>query len=913
MKRETSGVKHQTSTRSWALSGVVLALLGLAFALRLWHLGGPSLWYDEAYVWWVAAELPLARLLALSVREVIPPLHSLLLRGWIPLAGASEFALRLPSALLGVVAVAAGGRLVGRLTGQRGGQLAALALLAVATPLLWAAREVRMYGPLLAWTLLSGVALVETLRPVAGRPRPVWPWLWAVATLAALYTLVLTGFWLMGQGVFALLVLARREGSARRRWLCALFPPALTVGALYVPWLVAAVRAVGSNAGYWRGYLPPAAFLTVAFQGITLAGFLPPALAQGAAGLILLAAALALLYTWRRPWAGLYALCYAVPLAPMALLFREIPKWGTRHASLFAPAPFLALAAGWGALGWLRPTYRRGGYFLLGLATALTLGFTLTADAYLLADPAFAHDDWRGVARYVQAHRRPGDVVIVETGSVFPAWLYYAGGEGLLPLPPDELLDVQHVLTYTTTAAQLNAGLRDAAGVWLVTWLEDVTDPTGLVPLLLGDLGHEEPLPAFHGVGLRRFVLERPAAFPSEPPLTARPEAELLPGLRLWGHDLPLTPQPADRPVDLRTWWTVDDPAAHEARFYSGLVELYDGAGYRWGDANGVPGGDYRPERWMPGVPVLGRFLLQPPAGTPPGHYTATLRLEGSAPFVLGTVVLTRPLTVPPLPAGLQPPQLLGTVAALALAGVGVDQPVVEPCGELAGHLFWETLAPPAEDYRVAVSVGTTAVTLPLALEFPPTAWEAGDRFDTRFRLPISCRAVAMTAPLTVQLLQADGTPTAATWRGPEVTVRAERTFTVPAGLTPLTADFGPGFAALVGYRLEPSALRAGESFTVTLAWRAGETGETPYTVFVHVAPPEAPGPLVAQHDSWPALGLRPTYTWIPGEIVADPHPLPGLPAGTYRLRIGLYTGATRLPLATTPPDDAVTIPVVVK
>ncbi len=905
-----NGVEVKRGAFRWIAGG---ALLGLAFALRVWKLGGPSLWYDEAYLWWATTQLTLPKMLALSVREVIPPLHYLLLRGWIPLAGASEFALRLPSALLGVVTVAAGGRLAGRLTGRRTGQLAALTLLAVATPLLWAAREVRMYGSLLAWTLLSGAALVETLLPVSGRRRAGWPWLWAATTLAALYTLVLTGFWLLGQGLFALLVLACQEGSVRRRWLRAMLPPALVVGLLYVPWLAAAARSVGSNAGYWSGYLPPAAFLQVAFQGITLSNFLPSTLLNGAAGLLLLAAALALLFTRPRPWAGLYALCYAAPLAPMALLFRELPKWGTRHAVLFAPAPFLALAAGWGVLGWLRPLYRRIGYFLLGMATVLTFGFTLSADAHLLADPAFAHDDWRGVAHYVQAQRQPGEVVIVETGSVFPAWLYYGGGAGLLPLPSDELLDVQHVLTYTATAAQLNTGLRGATGVWLVTWLEQVTDPTGLVPLLLDDIGQEVPTPAFHGVGLRRFGLEQPAAFPPEPPTTARPDAELLPGLRLWGHDLPTTPQPADRPLDLRTWWTVADPAAHEARFYNGLVELYDGAGQRWGEANGAPGGAYRPEHWPPGVPVLGRFVLQPPAGTPPGHYTATLRLEGAAPFVLGTVVLTRPLTVPALPAGLEPPQATGAPAALALLGVGVDQAEVKPCEELVGHLFWEALARPPEAYQVAVSLGAQTITQPLTLEFPPTAWETGDRFDTRFRLPISCRAVDLSAPLTLRLLHADGTPTATAWSGPTVTVQAGRAFTVPAGLTPLMAEFGPGFATLVGYRLEPSAPRAGEPFTVTLTWQAGETGETPYTVFVHVAPPEAPGPLAAQHDGWPALATRPTYTWVPGEIITDPHPLPGVPAGSYRLRIGLYTGETRLPLATTPPADAVTIPVEVK
>jgi len=89
---------------------------------------------------------------------------------------------------------------------------------------------------------------------------------------------------------------------------------------------------------------------------------------------------------------------------------------------------------------------------------------------------------------------------------------------------------------------------------------------------------------------------------------------------------------------------------------------------------------------------------------------------------------------------------------------------------------------------------------------------------------------------------------------------------------------------------------RSGGDKFAALRWRAGETGDTPYSVFVHVTPPDAPASLVAQHDGWPAMGAKPTHTWVRGEIVADVHPLPGLPAGTYVLRIGFYDAGGRLP-----------------
>jgi hypothetical protein len=109
------------------------------------------------------------------------------------------------------------------------------------------------------------------------------------------------------------------------------------------------------------------------------------------------------------------------PLALLTYVYRTIPKWGLRHSTLFAPYPYLALAIAWGASRTMKIRWRRQ------IATALLATSTLLisvplgiASTNLLTNPHFAHEDWRGVAEYVQTHRQPGDVVIIETGSVFP-------------------------------------------------------------------------------------------------------------------------------------------------------------------------------------------------------------------------------------------------------------------------------------------------------------------------------------------------------------------------------------------------------------------------------------------------------------------------------------------------------------
>jgi hypothetical protein len=73
--------------------------------------------------------------------------------------------------------------------------------------------------------------------------------------------------------------------------------------------------------------------------------------------------------------------------------------------------------------------------------------------------------------------------------------------------------------------------------------------------------------------------------------------------------------------------------------------------------------------------------------------------------------------------------------------------------------------------------------------------------------------------------------------------------------------------------------------------------------VFVHLL--DEKGQLVAQTDSAPAGGSRPTSSWGEGEVIVDRHGVllgDELAPGTYELRVGMYLPATgaRLPVQDT-------------
>jgi len=99
----------------------------------------------------------------------------------------------------------------------------------------------------------------------------------------------------------------------------------------------------------------------------------------------------------------------------------------------------------------------------------------------------------------------------------------------------------------------------------------------------------------------------------------------------------------------------------------------------------------------------------------------------------------------------------------------------------------------------------------------------------------------------------------------------------------------------LVGYRWQT----AGANLQVALLWKALEQPRADYKVFVHLL--NADGEIVQQHDAMPCGWQCPTSQWRAKDTVLDQASVPlwGLPAGTYRLAVGLYTQDTqeRLPV----------------
>ncbi|MCD6290554.1 MAG: hypothetical protein J7M34_08625 [Anaerolineae bacterium] len=133
---------------------------------------------------------------------------------------------------------------------------------------------------------------------------------------------------------------------------------------------------------------------------------------------------------------------------------------------------------------------------------------------------------------------------------------------------------------------------------------------------------------------------------------------------------------------------------------------------------------------------------------------------------------------------------------------------------------------------------------------------------------------------------------------------RLVRFLTPASKMTPVSVEdavFGNAIG-LAGAAVGPATVAPGDGIRIILGWVAARPLTIDYVVFAQLL--DKSGKLVAQQDSPPAGGYRPTSSWAPGEPVED-HIGVGIPAdlppGDYALIVGIYdpTTGARLPVST--------------
>ncbi len=429
---------HESRTTHYAARFAPLALIFIAFVIRLNGLTFQSLWRDEVDAV-CFAQAPLLKALpqtALSFTPSCPPniptllaaltqpgfngpLYFLMLRGWLELFGYGEFALRSLSLMCGVISVALiitlGTRLFNRAVG-----LIAGALLAFSAYEVWYSQEAKMYTLI---TLLALASIYFLRRAVEeGRLRF---WLGAVlctslamgshilaALLIPVQVILFLLWWLHGSrrhllaGVIAVACVTVPYLPVGLTRVQMVFQPGETGFARYTLGEILSVLGRAYASGILNG-LSEQIILIAASAAAALAIFgllsidTPPQPASRSDRILTRLSLLA--------WA-------LIPVLAVAFISMNRPIFTDRYLIWIQPAFYLAVALGVYALwNWIKPLA------VVALAALLIVnGYGVVAQA---TTPF--KSDFRSAARTIEREIHPGDLVVFQIPYVQHTFDYY--------------------------------------------------------------------------------------------------------------------------------------------------------------------------------------------------------------------------------------------------------------------------------------------------------------------------------------------------------------------------------------------------------------------------------------------------------------------------------------------------------
>lgn len=287
-----------------------------------------------------------------------------------------------------------------------------------------------------------------------------------------------------------------------------------------------------------------------------------------------------------------------------------------------------------------------------------------------------------------------------------------------------------------------------------------------------------------------------------------------------------------------------------------------------------------------------------------------------AAPFVYIAPAYARPPTLTGADIAAIPHRLDVTFGdRMCLLGYDLEATETRPGGTLALTLYWQSTAPMSRDWSVFVHL-LDEFDLPVAQRdmypgqglYSTSLWPVGETIASRYVLRLGETVYAPSvAKLEVGLydyLDENQERLLASTGGDNVRF-GEIAVAPNPGNVPNPGHYNfDDKIALVGYEMDPRAVRPGETLILTLYWEGlAEMGEN-YSIFTYIQGKDTQ--IWARKDDWPLKGKAPTAAWKVGQRVVDPYELTldsNTPPGVYNVEIGIYLAETLERLRLITPD----------
>jgi hypothetical protein len=608
----------------WLIIGVT------ALTIRLYRLDAQSLWLDEGNSWAMAMQPWGILFRDLLQPSAAYPLYHILLKGWMSVAGMSEWALRLPSALAGTLSVAfvalAARTAAGTSPRREGITIAALVISTLSPFAIWYAQEAKVYALVLA---VSAAMIWLTLWAVQADHSQAWFWLIGLALIAlfihrltALLSLSIALIWLF---------------SRPRRYRFALAAGLLATG---IGMIAAMAAGVGSDRAA-RGASIAADPLMALWLTITRFS-----LDRWPGDLE---------WFWLLPWLlmfglGLLSLRHvspnvrlvlgvtgSLPLILFSLQLFVTRLYETRYLMIIFPVWIIILALGIGHTGWLRSV---GWLMLIGMITTAGLAMTQPRFGLFSGDPV--KEQYRDAIAELARRVHPDDAVVIHPGYLRPLYDYYTARFSVDPMP--QPITFANFWTGETDYSQREWDVerREALTGYTRSWLIIAPDHARTIdPPLPGDeyglvgnfwaFSREQrtwPCGIWRFQGVHLFCQEAPEAYiTGEIVHPATPLTALFGDhLQLLGYTLKATTPAgpgvyrAGGNIPLSLFWDVQQPLSEDYSLFIHLCRDCEQPPVAGDDGQPLTG--YLPtSTWLPGKPARDDRAVYLPPDLAPGQY----------------------------------------------------------------------------------------------------------------------------------------------------------------------------------------------------------------------------------------------------------------------------------------------------
>lgn len=366
---------------------VLVGILLLGAALRIYRLNAPSLRGDEAFTLIHWMQQPLAQTLdVIATVDPQGPISYALYRGWALIVGADEGTARILPALISLIGIAAIYGIGKRIGGRDVGLLAA-ALWAIHPYAIWHAQDARSYA---LWIAAGPLALWLALTALTRGRRADWIAYVAAGSIAA-YIYYLEAFVIVAMNVYVF-GRFRRDRPRLLRWIAS----QVLIAAIIAPWYLQERLLVRSGyggttdnfstEGLFGKLLPELLF------GETLSN--QPAPIIGIAVIIVVA----LLIISRLPYRWLLVALVVIPVVGISLIATRLGVFASRYILSVSVILTVITSLLFFRFTNMSPILRSGLLLLVLLGGAVSLVNHFASHDYAKSP------DWRELALALDAH-----------------------------------------------------------------------------------------------------------------------------------------------------------------------------------------------------------------------------------------------------------------------------------------------------------------------------------------------------------------------------------------------------------------------------------------------------------------------------------------------------------------------------